>query len=160
MNEISSTLKDEIKKSKEKNYKEKFKLFFTIIITNIFVFFFFAKKENINKPAVINLKKIHNAYKMMVFPAVSLVGDLKDKENENPVTLMSKDKKIIASKAFLHEISSRSDKGEQQFKIEISEEDVIKISDAIETGVIIVPYMNQKKNNIPATKGSKYEISL
>ena len=128
MNGVSSTLKEEIKKSQNSKKKEKFKFIASIIITNIMVASHsppFKKKE----------------------------GKIK-----NWKTRISKDKKIISLKAYLHEEIKTI--GEiSQFKIEIANADIVKVSQSTESGIIAVPYVENKKIS-SIKKGSRYEISL
>lgn len=160
MNAISSTLKDEIKKTKESKKKEKFKFIGAILLTNIMVASMMmpsTKTEAITKK---NTKIIHPDYQIMVLPMQVMVSDNLEDATETPVTLLSSDKKIIALKAYLHEeIAGSRGSNDSQFKIEISNSDVAKIGLAASVGVIAVPYVESKKIK-SIKRGSKYEVSL
>jgi hypothetical protein len=158
MNGISSTLKEEIKKTQNTKKKEKFKFIAAILVTNLMVAVLClpSKEENIAPKQTVKL--LHSNHQMMVIPLQALVSTAHEKNLETPVSLVSRDKKIISFKAYLHEEVKTS--GEvSQFKIEISNADVVKVSQATESGVIAVPYVENKKI-ISMKRGSKYEVSL
>lgn len=158
MNGISSTLKEEIKKSHDSKKKEKFKFIGAILATNLMVAVLCMPANETKIAEKQSSKILHPNYQMMVIPLQALVSNTSDNDPETAVSLVSKDKKIIAQKAFLHEEVKKS--GEvTQFKIEISNADVAKIGQATELGVIAVPYVENKKIK-SITRGSKYEVSL
>ena len=158
MNGVSSTLKEEIKKSQNSKKKEKFKFIASIIITNIMVAILcLPSNEDTITPKLI-IKNIHPNHQMMVIPLQPLVTNAHEKNSETPVSLISKDKKIISLKAYLHEEIKTI--GEiSQFKIEIANADIVKVSQSTESGIIAVPYVENKKIS-SIKKGSRYEISL
>lgn len=158
MNGVSSTLKEEIKKSYDSKKKEKFKFIAVIIVTNLMVAILCLPSKKDPLPPVQAIKTLHSNHQMMVIPLQALVSIAHDKNLETPVSLISRDKKIISVKAFLHEEIKNS--GEiSQFKIEISDADVVKVSQAAESGVIAVPYVENKKITM-SKRGSRYEVSL
>lgn len=158
MNGISSTLKEEIKKSQDSKKKEKFKFIATIIATNLMVATLCLPAKEEKSAPLATIKTLHPNHQMMVIPMKALVSSAYEKNPETPVSLVSTDKKIISLKAYLHEEVKTS--GEvSQFKIEISNADVVKVSQATESGVIAVPYVENKKIN-SIKRGSKYEVSL
>ena len=158
MNGISSTLKEEIKKSQDSKKKEKFKFIAAIVITNLMVAVLCMPSKEKNKTPEQTIKTLHANYQMMVLPLQALFSSAHENNPETPVSLVSRDKKIISIKAYLHEEVKAS--GEiSQFKIEISNADVVKVSQATESGVIAVPYVENKKI-ISIKRGSKYEVSL
>lgn len=158
MNGISSTLKEEIKKSQDSKKKEKFKFIAAIVVTNLMVAVLCmpSKEEKIAPEQTI--KTLHPNHQMMVIPLQALVSSAHEKNSETPVSLVSRDKKIISVKAYLHE-EVKSSNEVTQFKIEISNADVVKVSQATDSGVIAVPYVENKKIT-SIKRGSKYEVSL
>lgn len=158
MNTISSTLKEEIKKTEDKKKKDKFKFIGAILVTNLLVAMICMPSSESTIAVKQNKKIFHPNYQVMVLPLQALVSSSQEDAPETAVTLLSKDKKIIAEKAYLHE--EIKDSGEYiQFKIEISNADVAKIGLASEAGVIAVPYVENKKIK-SIKRGSKYEVSL
>lgn len=158
MNGISSILKEEIKKTQDTKKKEKFKFIGAIIATNLMVAVICIPSGPSKTIEKHNHKILHTNYQMMLLPLQALVLNVNENDPETAVSLLSRDKKIIAEKAYLHEeVKGAGDL--TQFKIEISNTDVAKIGLASESGVIAVPYVENKKNK-SIKKGSKYEISL
>ncbi len=159
MNGISSTLKEEIKKSQDSKKKEKFKFIAAIVVTNLMVALLClpSSKEENKVPEKI-VKTLHANHQMMVLPLQALVSSAHETNPETPVSLVSRDKKIISVKAYLHE-EVKSSNEVTQFKIEISNADVVKVSQATDSGVIAVPYVENKKTT-SIKRGSKYEVSL
>lgn len=158
MNGISSTLKEEIKKSQDSKKKEKFKFIATIVVTNLMVALLCLPSKEENKTQEKTIKTLHANHQMMVIPLQALVSSAHETNPETPVALVSRDKKIISSKAYLHE-EVKSSSEVTQFKIEISNADVVKVSQATDSGVIAVPYVENKKTT-SIKRGSKYEVSL
>lgn len=161
MNGISSTLKDEIKKSKDVKQKEKFKLVACLLITNVLVAMLCLPSPGTEQISDSVKKTLHANHQMMAIPMTVLITETKQDSPETPVTLVSKDQKIIAEKAFLHEeIKNKAEMA--NFKIEINNLDVVKVSEFLESGVIALPYVENKKNKVSRlpSPGSKYEISL
>ncbi|MBC7429830.1 MAG: hypothetical protein H7336_14545 [Bacteriovorax sp.] len=159
MNGISSTLKEEIKKSGDRKHKEKFKFIAAIIMTNIMVALLcFPMRETRIAPAS-SQKTIHTDYQMMVVPLNALITENNLTDLETPVSLISKDKKMVVEKAWLHE-SVKSENGITQFKIEINNREVVKVSEYVDTGMVAVPYVETKKLKVALKKGSKYEVSI
>lgn len=157
MNGISSSLKDEIKKTSESKKKEKFKFIVCIFCSNILVALLFWQ-NNSETPKILLTKKIlHAHHQLMEIPMEALVPESSLKLAESPVTIVSKNKKVIATKAWLHEEVSK-DSGLSHFKIEISNNDVVKISEGIEVGMIAVPFVEKKQQSIK--RGSRYEVSI
>lgn len=158
MNGISSTLKEEIKKSHDTKKKEKFKFIGAILATNLMVAVICMPSQETKIAEKQSLKILHPNYQMMALPLQALVSNVSENDPETAVTLITRDKKVIAEKAFLHEEIKSS--GElTQFKIEISNTDIAKVGPATEQGVIAVPYV-EKKINKSIKRGSKYEVSL
>ncbi len=159
MNGISSSLKDEIKKTGDKKNKEKFKFIAAVLVTNIMVAVLCLpmgeKKTEVKK----NQKILHDNHQMMTLPLTVLVTTSEESSLETPVSLISKDKKIIVEKAWLHE-AIKSDDENSQFKIEINNEDVTQISEYVSEPMLAVPYVQKKKIKVSLKRGSKYEVSI
>jgi hypothetical protein len=158
MNTVSSTLKEEIKKSHDTKKKERFKFISTILATNLLVAVVCMPSSETKIAEKQSIKIVHRDYQIMVLPLQALVSPTQESDPETAVSLLSKDKKIIAEKAYLHE-EVKGFEGVTQFKIEISNTDVAKIGLASESGVIAVPYVENKKIK-SMKRGSKYEVSL
>lgn len=157
MNGISSMLKDEIKKSGDKKHQEKFKLFLTVLVTNIMIAILCLPSGESKTEIKLKKKPFHANHQMMSIPLNVLATDLD--ANEIPVTLISKDKKVIIEKAWLHELVKTE--GEiPQFKIEIMNTDIIRVSEFVDTGMVAIPYVKKTKKKTSLTRGSRYEISM
>jgi hypothetical protein len=159
MNGISSTLKDEIKKSKESKHKEKFKFLTALLITNVMVALLCLPMGQTKVNTQAPLKTIHSNHQMLVMPLTALVAESNLEVAETPVSLISKDKKRIVEKAFLHQ-ALRLENGMTQFKIEINNQDVVKVSEYAELGMVAVPYVETPKAKVILKRGSKYEVSI
>ena len=158
MNGVSSTLKEEIKKSKDLKIREKYKFVGAIIITNLLVAILCLPSNAVKEVPAPRRKTLHPNHQMMVIPLHAMVSNSHDINLETPVSLIAKDKKILSVKAYLHEKVKNTEEI-SQYKIEILNTDVLKVSQATDTGVIAVPYVENKKF-IHIKKGSRYEISL
>ena len=108
----------------------------------------------------------HLNYQMMVLPINLLFSNEDLKKLETPITLISSEKKIIVTKAFLHEempnkvIEGQAREGSMRhFKIEIPNQDLVKVSAFLEKGVMALPYVETKITKT-VKQGSKYEISF
>lgn len=162
MNGISSNLKEELKKSNNQKHKEKIKFITTILLTNAMVALLCLPSARevstaTNKGSLI----LHPHYKMLVLPLTPLMN-YSVAEKEVPVTLISRDKKIIIKKAFLHEAEKDklSEGNIRHFKIEINESDLIQSQAMLETEMIAVPYVETKISRTNKKKGSTYETTL
>lgn len=157
MNGISSSLKDEIKKSSESKKKEKFKFIACILCSNLLVVLLCSQNNSEQPVAQVTKKILHANHQLMEVPMEALVPESVLKQAESPVTIISKNKKVIANKAWLHEEITK-DNGPSHFKIEISNNDVVRISEGMEIGMIAVPYVEKKQP--PMKRGSRYEVSI
>ena len=159
MNGISSNLADEIKKSGDRKNKEKFKFLAAVLVTNIMVAIL-CRPSGETKPEIKkDLRLTHAGHQMMVVPLNVLVTETSANLNEIPVSLVSRDKKVIVEKAWLHEVVKTE--GEiPQFKIEINNEDVVRVSEFVSEGMVAVPYVQKKKNKLNVKRGSRYEVSI
>ena len=82
---------------------------------------------------------------------------------ETEITLMSKSKKILIRRAFLHEqIVTDSNSSETRFKIEIPDDDLMKISANPEQEMIALPMLKNKieENHLHNKRVSHYEVDL
>jgi hypothetical protein len=158
MNGISSTLKEEIQKSKDSKKKEQTKFILAIIATNIMVAILCLPSGQSETETKKLEKLTHLNHEMMVLPLEVLVPESEKFKNEIVVTLVSKNKKVIVEKAYLHEeLAKKSDL--PQFKIEIPSIEIVKVSDAINEAMVAIPYVEKLKTK-KIKRGSKYEINL
>ncbi len=157
MNGISSNLKDEIKKSKDSKHKEKFKFLAAVLVTNIMVAILCLPMTEtpVEKKS---MRVTHPDHQMITLPLNVLVSFENENTRELAVSLVTKDKVVIAEKAWLHE-QVKKDGEIPQFKIEINNLDVIRVSEFAAEGMIAVPYV-QKKARASVKRGSKYEVSI
>lgn len=159
MNGISSTLQEEIKKTQDTKKKEKFKFALAILATNIMVAILCLPAQEVIKKEEKIAKLLHPNHQVMVLPLEVLIDEDLKETPETIVSIVSKEKKIIVEKAYLHnEVAKKSDV--TQFKIEIPNNEVMKISDSIEDGMVAIPYVEKKKIKAIKKQGSKYEINL
>ena len=159
MNGISSTLKDEIQKSKDSKKKEKFKLILTILATNALVAMLCLPGKEVNSEVKKLERSLHAFHEQMILPLEVLIPEDHSNASEIPVTLVSKDQKIIVRKAFLHEaVSSKNDVA--QFKIEIPTNEIVKASEYINEGMLAIPYVEVKLKPKSVKKESKYEVNI
>ncbi|MGZ3787925.1 MAG: hypothetical protein ACXVLQ_05345 [Bacteriovorax sp.] len=164
---MNGTIFDEIKKKGESKKKEKLKFLFAIISTNLFVAILCLNLNSQESPAVNKVVRspiFHPRFKMVVAP-LSVMADISSDSLETPVTLMDKNKKIIIAKAYLHEEIKGPEKGlgaAPRFKIEIPEDEVIKIGSDEGDLMIAIPELKlPAQGKKPSNKRvSKYEVSL
>lgn len=157
MNGISSTLKEEIKKSGEKKHKEKFKFLAAVLITNVMVALLCLPTGETKTEIKKDVRPTHPNHQMMAMPLNVLVTNLDSLEI--PVSLVSKDNKIIVEKAWLHELV-KSTGDIPQFRIEIMNADVVRVSEHVDSGMVAVPYVEKIKTKASVKRGSKYEVSI
>lgn len=164
---MTGTIFDEIKKKGDQKKKEKLKQITAIISTNVLVatvcLSFFKKQP---EAAIIasKIKTAHNHYKAVVIPLTVLV-DQNATEDEIAVSILNKNKKLIIQKAYLHEEVKTPNKelgGATYFKIEIPEEDILKIGASGEDLMIAVPELKMisSTNEHHNKRVSPYEINL
>jgi hypothetical protein len=158
MNGVSSTLKEELKKSQDSKKKEKFKFIAAVLATNLVVALLCSPSQGSKNEKTTLSKTLHPHHQMMVLPLEALVSESAKDEQETLVTVISKDKKIIVQKAYLHEELQKKDDS-PRFKIEIPDGEVVHVSDFISAGMLAVPYVENKKSK-SIKQGSKYEVSI
>ena len=157
---MNGTLFEEIQKKKENLKKEKIKYIFTMISTNLFTAILCLSAtstpgKTISSP---NPKKIHLNYKTVNIP-LDVLSDYKETDVETPVTLVDKNHRIIAVKAYLH---GQLNDGSKRFKIEILETDLLKLNAGSNDSMIAIPEIKDSPKKILSQKQriSKYEIIL
>ena len=164
MNGSLSTLQDEIKKTANKKTLEKFKIIVMIFSTNILVFALcsnpFAKVE-VKKN--VETYQLHNGYQLLELPVHSLLFNIDNYNVENPVTLYSSDKKILAEIAYLRK-NKKNINNIEHFNFEIKSEDIVHFAEMSLEGVIVVPYVEKKilaiKKVNKTKRGSNYEVDF
>jgi hypothetical protein len=164
---MNGTIYEEIKKNGDSKKKEKLKLAVAIISTNILVAILclsFGPSETPAPKAKNMVKTLHPHFKMIVVPLTVLI-DIDPSTPESPVTLMSKAKKIVIPRAYLHEMLPYSIKDQEnspRFKIEIPEEEISNIgADGLDTMIAIPELKLPVKAKKPMNKRvSQYEINL
>lgn len=165
---MNGTIFDEIKKQDDSKKKEKLKFVVAIISTNLLVAFlclsFGSETKEVQHPTT-SEHIVHPHFKMIVAP-LSVLADINKEANETPVTLMNKSKKIIIQTAYLHEEVTGSSNRElgapARFKIEIPEDEVIKLSADEGELMIAMPEIKLPVKELkPRNKRvSKYEVNL
>ncbi len=164
---MNGTIYDEIKKNGDSKKREKLKFFFAIISTNLLVailclsFGGHSPSLQSEKPAA---RILHAHYKMVVVP-LTMVIDPDPNEMETIVSLMSKSKKILIEKAYLHEEVKNADRPADtspRFKIEIPEGEVLKLSADPEFEMIAIPEVKlpPKEKTSTNKRVSHYEVNL
>jgi hypothetical protein len=164
---MNGTIYDEIKKNGNSKKKEKLKFFVALISTNLLVAFLclsFNTPAPITSSPAIPDKIIHPHFKMIIVPLTVLV-DIDPSAKETPISLMSKSKKILISRAFLHEEIKKGTnnlEGPSRFKIEIPETEILKLSADTEIEMIAIPELKfpQKEKVSTNKRVSSYEIDL
>lgn len=154
---MSGNLFDELKKNDLSKKRDKLKFVTAVVLTNLLVGLATYSLcgqgvETKPHPKVVHI--IHPNHKMIVAP-LTLLTEFDSDMAEIPVTLMDRNKKILVQRAYLHEET----KG--RFKIEIPEEDVLKLSADLDSPMIAIPGLNKELPKLAAKKRvSKYEITL
>lgn len=157
----NTSLKDEIKKSRDDKKKEKLKFIISLILSNLVVLTLCLNFSSHppNQQFKTLEKKLHSHHQMMIIPLESMLVEEKIGAAEIPITLLSRNHKKIAEKAFLHQLVKKED-NVQHFKIEIHNQDLSDVTASINEGVIAIPYVEEIKREIKKPRGSKYEVSL
>ena len=158
MNGISSNLLEEIKKSGDIKKKQNFKFAACIVTTNLMVALLCWQSPPEIKLDTKISKTLHSDYQIMEIPLSALISESSRGLSETPVTIISKDKKVIAQKAWLHE-EVKKDSNDSYFKVEVSNADIVKVSEGMEVGLVAIPYVEQKAVTIKK-RGPRYEVSI
>lgn len=162
MNGISSTLQDELKKTKDSKQKEKLKFVGTILLTNILVALIcmpsFETKEEKEKAV---LKTSHVNHQFILLPLTVLVSKESMELPETSVTLVSKENKVIVSRAYLHELV-KTENEQSFYKVEINNSELKRVNEIITVGALAIPHIIEQKtaHKKSTYKGSKYEVNL
>lgn len=154
MNGISSNLKEELKKNNHSKTREKIRFFSALLVTNILVALICLPSSNapakITKPTI----TLHPGHQLLILQLTILLPVDPSLESI-PVTLLSKEKKVIVKKAWLHNESLK----DNRFKIEIAESELVHASSSFEEDMVAVPYVETKMRKV-TSRGSKYEVNL
>lgn len=154
MNGISSNLKEELKKSTNNKTRDRIRFFSAIVATNLLVALICLPSSDGQtktiKPSII----LHPNHQLLVLP-LTLLLPMDQSQESVPVTLISKDKKVLVRKAWLHNESSK----DGRFKVEISESELVHVGSTLEEEMVAVPYVETKIRNV-TSRGSKYEVNL
>lgn len=164
---MNGTIYDKIKQNGDLKKREKLKFFASIISTNLLVVILCL---SLNSPSAPSPKKaplarvLHPNFKMIIVPLTLLI-DIDPKATETAVTLMTKSKKILIAKAYLHEEvknAARLEEGAARFKIEIPEGEVLKLSADAEIEMIAIPELSllPKAKTSINKRVSQYEVNL
>lgn len=163
----NTSIYDELKKNDQTKKRAKLKFITAVALTNILValacYSFFSESHSAVIAASATEKKMHPHFKMIIAPLKLLVENNETTEDV-PITLIDKDKKILVRTAYLHNEmkSPGADKSEvAHFKIEIPEEDVLKLSADESTPMIAIPQLQKELSTKAAKKRvSKYEVNF
>jgi hypothetical protein len=158
---------DELKKNDQTKKRAKLKFITAVAMTNILValasYSLFSEPHADIVSHKISEQKLHPHFKMIVAPLKVLVEN-NEADAEVPVSLIDKDKKVLVRIAYLHSEnkSPGSEKSEvPHFKIEIPEEDVLKLSADESTPMIAIPQLQKELSPKAVNKRvSKYEINF
>lgn len=167
---MNGTIFDEVKKNSQNKKKEKLKFLTALIFSNIFIAVLvlqFTEKQTPQLiPQILQTKKIHKDYKMLILPLNVMIETNSD-SSEIPVSLINEQKKIIIKKAYLHTKISSNQNSDlinkiSQFKIEINQNDLPKLASEFSENLIAIPEIQETKEKTKTiSKGkSKYEISI
>ncbi len=161
---MTGTIFEELKKNDLNKKKEKLKFFTAVLLTNCLValsswsLFADSPSENVARSPQ---KLLHPHHKMIIAP-LTVLAETSPLASETPVTLMSKNKKILIQKAYLHEEvhpKNGEELGTTRFKIEIPEEEVLKLSEDLLDPMLAIPEVKQNRPGKAVTKRiSKYEM--
>ena len=167
---MTGTIYDEIKKNAFTIKKQKMKLVSIVIATNLLVALLCLSltPASTSTPATsTSIRRLHPHYKMIVVP-LNLLIETDPNAIETPVSLMTKSKQILINKAYLHE-QVKNDEGNigrdlgssAHFKIEIAENDILKLSADADNIMMAIPEIKppikEKKLN---RRASHYEIDI
>ena len=161
MNGISSNLKEELKKSTLNKKREKLKFLSAILISNALVAMLCLPSQD-ERPLVQKKRELHAGFQLLELNINPLLA-LEDSKGPHFVTLLASDKKVLVQKAWLHEeviIKDSSLQQKRRFKIEIPENELLKLSALADEIVIAVPHMIKVQTTKKVARGSQYEINL
>jgi hypothetical protein len=167
---MNGKIYEEIKKQGDSKRKDKLKFLAAIVSTNLLTICLTLSFKSGTEPgpafaAQKSETSNHPHFKMIVTPLIVLV-DRTSGASEIPITLVSKSKKIIIEKAYLHEEVPGQSKdlggSTARFKIEIPEDEVLKLSADEAELMIAIPQVNVfvKEKKLITKRVSHYEVSL
>lgn len=162
---MSGNIFEELKKNDLNKKRDQLKFTMTILSTNLLVAIasYSLFTDNPGHVAVNDLKRTLHPHHQMIIAPLTLLVDNNKTASEMPVTLMDRNKKILVQKAYLYEEIKRSNEtsGPPRFKIEIPEEDMLKLSADDGTPMIAMPELKMELPKKASKKRvSKYEINL
>ncbi len=161
MNGISSNLKEELKKSTLNKKREKLKFLSAILISNALVAMLCLPSQD-ERPLIQKKRELHTGFQLLELNLNPLLA-LEDLKGPHLVTLLASDKKVLVQKAWLHEEIAIKDSSLQQkrrFKIEIPENELLKLSATTDEMMIAVPHITKVQTTKKVARGSQYEINL
>ena len=166
---MNGNLFEEIKKNGDNKKRDKVKNLVLLFITNFVVatLCLSIKSPRENSPSPVRELKTHPHFKMMVLPLKQL-AEINPQDTETIVSLIDKNKKIVTAKAYLHEEVKDKDKDKDSdnrtnhFKIEISEDDILKMSAGDADPLMAIPEVNSTNGKLSIIKKrvSPYEINF
>lgn len=151
-----SSLKEELQKKIDLKKKEKIKFIASIVLSNLFVAILMWDAP-VAQDDTLPSKIIHEAHSIIEMPIETYIEEEALQREETPVTLLTKDSKLIAKKAYIHHQIYKADKL-RVFKIEISHKDLKTLGEKINEEVIALPYVEQ--NAKISTGTNNYEYSF
>ena len=102
-------------------------------------------------------KALHEAHSIIEMPLEIYITDEELAKNETPVTLLTKDSKIIAQKAYIHHQLYKTAEA-RVFKIEINHKDLKRLGEKISDEVIALPFIEQKTKLVSGEKNYEYSF--
>jgi hypothetical protein len=169
MEEKKLTLKEELAKSFEKKSQEKLKFIFSLLLSNLFVFIlcFFFLSPNSNGDTQSNVDQspysVATGHELIILDVAQTLIDKNNLNKNQYVTILNENKNILVSKAKMISPVESSEREKNEFKFEISREDIAQLRDKLTEKVIVVPLLNPstkevKKQIARNLKRSKYEV--
>jgi len=162
---MNGNIYEEIKKNGNSKRREKLKFMTIIISTNILavVFGYAIAPNELPSPVQKTIQKIiHPHFKMIVVPLTVLI-DINEIGEETPITLMSKSKKILIPKAYLHELipaKNQDLESTTHYKIEIPEDQILRLTTNSEEPMFAIPELINHENKPILKRVSQYEVYL
>ena len=169
MEEKKLTLKEEIAKSFEKKSKEKIKFILSLIISNFFVFIL-CSVFMVSTPAQKDTSKLafesefpSPGHEFIVLDVAQTLIAKNHLIKNQFVTILNENKSILVAKAKMISAIETKNSERNEFKFEISQNDISHLRENLTEKVIVVPLLisqvkENKKKNVINYKRSKYEI--
>ena len=162
---MNGNIYEEIKKNGNSKRREKLKFMTIILSTNVLavVFGYAIAPNELPFPTQKTIQKIiHPHFKMIVVPLTVLI-DINQTGEETPITLMSKSKKILIPRAYLHEMilaKNQDLESTTRYKIEIPEDQILQLTTNSEDPMFAIPELVNHENKPTLKRVSHYEIYL